>query len=105
MAHRLPLADIKFIADFAAYARGRGDEPYNYGDDGHCACAQFLKDTGRAAEPAVGPEYWIDLSNWNSADLPEGVNRALNQREFDCRFSALADRLEALIADAPKVSS
>ena len=48
MAHRLPLADIKFIADFAAFCRGKGDEEYDYWDIKRCAGALFLIETGRA---------------------------------------------------------
>jgi hypothetical protein len=105
MAHKLPLADIQFIADFAAYARTRGDEAYNYSDARNCATCQFLRDTGRASVPCVNPIDWRDgecLSGKRNP-LPEGLDEALDGSESggEETFSALADRLEALIAGAP----
>lgn len=110
MAHRLPLADIQFIADFAAYARGRGPgEGYDYCSNYNCAGAQFLRDTGRAKCPDVGPFGWRDDALGQECDtpFPPGVEDALNPSNSRTvhTFSALANRLEALIADAPMVLS
>lgn len=112
MSHRLPLADIQFISDFAVYARERGPTRYDYSDPGNCATCQFLRDTDRAAEPRVVPETWRDgLCSNERFPLPAGMDAAL-KAECDggldlagWTFSALADRLEALIADAPMVRS
>jgi hypothetical protein len=109
MAHKLPLADIQFIADFAAYARGRGKVAYDFVDPGNCACCQFLRDTGRAEEPRVVPTDWRDgVLSGTRFPLPEGLNAALNAKvdgygSTSWRFDLLADRLEALIADSPLV--
>jgi hypothetical protein len=102
MSHRLPLADIQFIADFAAYARQRDGDGFRYSSAGNCACAQFLRDTGRAARPNVSPEEWHEVGfPENSNPLPKGMSTALLL--CDETFADLAPRLEALIADAPTV--
>lgn len=90
MSHRLPVADIQFIADFAAFARSKGDEAYDYLDpDVGCALAQF-------GHPGVD---FIDGANTDG--IPEAVDGAAVS--YPWTFSALASRLEALIADAPMV--
>ena len=103
----LPLADILFISEFSAFCRTKGDEAYRFTSPGHCALAQFLKETGRATDPSVGPDDWCDGCG-PDISLPAGLNDALSNESFeDCEstwtFSALADRLDALIAHAPKV--
>jgi hypothetical protein len=105
MAQKQPIADIRFLTDFHAYCLTRGDEAYDFVDPGECACCQFLKDTGRAASPRVIPENWRDgMLSDERYPLPEGLNSALNARfRADWTFSALAKRLEALLADAPAV--
>jgi hypothetical protein len=109
VSHRLPLADIRFISDFAAFCRTKGDETYNYSDNWNCACAQFLIASGRAKSPCVGGigyARWLDEAASDSArDFPAGMAEALYNRDTGHTFSALADRLEALIVDAPGVSS
>jgi hypothetical protein len=116
MSQRLPLADIQFISDFAVFARSKGDEKYTFTDNRSCACAQFLLASGRADEPLVWMECWFDDAGARR-ELPELVQTAIygvsgtwddyvNDKVKDGprTFSALADRLEALIADAPVVS-
>ena len=105
MSHRLPLADIQFISEFATYARGRGDVAYNYMDNLNCAACQFLRDTGRAEQPSVGGNIWRDVADAEFAykSMPDIDMPALCVGEWN--FSALADRLEALIADAPVVAA
>jgi hypothetical protein len=118
MSARLPVADIKFIADFAAFCRTKGDEGYVFTDRCSCALASFLRETGREPMACVIPGYWFTdeaayeaaiADDWRNlegracASVPEGIDDCLNTGECDDRtFSALADRLEALIADAPR---
>jgi hypothetical protein len=94
MAHKLPLADIQFISDFAAFCRTKGDDGYDFWStddsaDG-CALVQFTHSKGLTAET---DDDWVPHHR-----LLSGVLRAK-----PWTFSALADRLEALIADAPVV--
>jgi hypothetical protein len=99
MAHKLPLNDIRFLTEFHAYCLTRGDEAYSYYNARNCACGQFLK----SREPAffcTGGPWWYDNKN-EAHDLPEGLAAATAQLPFT--FSALATRLEALLADAPAV--
>ncbi len=102
MAHHLPLADYKFIADFAAFCRGKpADEAYDYMSCYDCACAQFLKATDRAKAPIVGGDFYIDADGHHS--FPAEVARAIHNGREGNTFAALATRLEALIADSPAV--
>lgn len=110
MSSKLPLKDIEFIADFAAFCRSKGDERYNFFNNCDCALAQFLRFSGRCENP-----YVIGLGQWKPADehgenwrqVPfdregtPGHERILGREPYT--FSALATRLEALIADAPTV--
>ena len=84
MSHRLPVADIQFISDFAVFARSKGDERYDYAD----------------TQNGVGGTFWDD-GYGNFHDFPDGMPGALRLEPHT--FSALADRLEALIADASQV--
>lgn len=109
MSHRLPVADIQFISDFAAYARKRGAKVrYDFRDQRNCACAQFLRASGRAKTPWVGGFSWRDDHGCGHA-FPSGLDDAIIgyglmvPDKARWTFSALADRLEALIADAPEV--
>lgn len=89
MSHRLPLADIQFITEFAKFCRSKGDEEYDYEDATVCALAQF-------GHPNVQEHDW--------RGVPEpAFYAAVGIEDVECNFSALADRLEALIADAPRV--
>lgn len=101
MSRHRPLADIKFIADFAVFCRGKGDERYDYDDSVGCAVWQFLNDTGRSNGEAIGNLFYINQHGKRMCRIPQGVSRAADSHPYT--FSALADRLEALIADAPVV--
>jgi hypothetical protein len=106
VAQRQPLADIQFIADFAAYARGREPtEGFDYFSNTNCACCQFLRDHRGYAEPRVGGFGWRAALMAERNDFPEGVGCALVGAETAAGWTwgALADRLEGLIADAPVV--
>lgn len=98
MAHKLPLNDIRFLADFHAYCRTRGGAEYNYLDASVCALAQFLQASGRIEDEAQ-PCGLVKYANWNP-EPGSSLHGALNAGE-DYTFSALATRLEALLADAP----
>lgn len=93
MSHRLPVADIQFIARFAEFCRGKpAAEHYDFLSPKVCAVAQFgypdLYDTGCAEQGGeqVAPEIAMDAA----CKMP-------------WTWGSLADRLEALIADAPAV--
>ena len=101
MAHHLPVKDIKFISDFATYARSRGDVKYNYFDSRNCALAQFLKYSRRALNPLVGGNTWDDEKGTHR--IPSCVDCAI--ASMPPTFSGLADRLENLLIDAPRVSA
>jgi hypothetical protein len=96
MAHRLPLADYQFIADFAAFARSKGDGAYEAGDSEICALAQF-------GHPNVivwsGEE--VDEDGEPSLVPFSAYEAVVRDDSGGYTFSALADRLEALLADAP----
>lgn len=102
MSHHRPLADIDFITKFAAFCRTKGDEAYDYYDINNCAVAQFVKASGLCSNVEVGGFYWHDLITGEKHELPENF---VAECEEPYIFSALADRLEALIADAPLVTS
>lgn len=100
MAHRLPLADIQFIADFAAFCRTKGDEEYNPGRVAECALAQF-------GHPRVASAWDLREAGIPVAAYTQAVGYDHDGGPGHCgpyTFSALADRLEALIADAPAVA-
>lgn len=101
MAHRLPLADIQFIADFAAYARGRGGDGYDYFDTNNCALCQMARDMLGYRNPGAGGNYWHEYGGGERTHLPVIASEVVVAPPHT--FSALADRLEALIADAPAV--
>lgn len=82
----MPLADIQFISDFAVYARGRAaDEAYDALDPYACALGQF----GHSCA--------------TTQTVPHDAFRAATRLHYEWTWGALADRLEALIADAPVV--
>jgi hypothetical protein len=110
MAHRHPLKDIAFLTEFAAFCRGKGEEGYCYTDPGNCALAQFARERfpdatslpcgvrkasvfGDRPDEHWNPTYGSDLHD------------ALCAHGAAARFSALADRLEALLVDAPATVS
>ncbi|MGX7895505.1 hypothetical protein [Tsuneonella sp. HG222] len=113
MAHKLPIADIRFIQEFHAYCLTRGDDAYDFQDTTNCATCQFLRGTGRAVEPDVDYGGWkasVDAER-NAFPGGEDFNKILGGEDYwvECSdgwtFSALATRLEALLADAPAVVS
>jgi hypothetical protein len=101
------------IADMLAWARTKpADEPYLYTSSGNCALCQFLRETGRAVKPQVGP--WLDnvfAGHWSDDfDLertyPAELEPALRGEDQFClpdierwTFGALAKRLEVLCSD------
>lgn len=104
MTTRLPLKDFEFIRDFAAFCRTKGDEGYDYLDPWECACAQFLKASGRAAAPSTAGGFWVDraIDRYARHPLPNGLDGIGGALLEDPRtFSALATRLDALLVDAP----
>lgn len=101
-----PLEEIVFLTEFRDFCRSKGEERYDYCSNGGCAIAQFIGATGRAQKPYVS---WFGL--WTDAavndDLsddggfnksPDGVHGAVRAKPRT--FSALADRLDALIPAA-----
>lgn len=96
MSARLPLADIQFISEFAAFCRGKV-AGYNFEDLDNCAIAQFGKSGG------VIPESICVVKPWGSYHLDCNTPIAGAIAREPKTFSALADRLESLIADAPMV--
>lgn len=93
MSHRLPLADIQFISDFAAFCRTKGDERYYFTAPSRCAVAQF-------GFPAL---YMSGCDDDGVQRVPSSVMEAASFQTWT--FSALATRLEALLTDAPVVVS
>ena len=90
MSTHLPVEDIAFIAEFATFCRAKGDATYFWAFPNACALAQFGYPEADD-DPKVPPSaYRAAVIQTGPSDVPES-------------FSALADRLEALIADAPKV--
>jgi hypothetical protein len=90
------------VADVLAWARTKpANEQYCYDDNGYCAIARFLKETGRAREPGVGSLTWVDWAEppHISHPLSRELNRAVLARPW--AFDALVSRLEAIIQEAP----
>lgn len=81
--HNLPLADIIFIQDFAAFARSKGDGRYEFTDTRSCALGQF-------GHPGLLCAQIVEKFGRDIFD-------AVNPIGGDWTFSALADRLEALL--------
>jgi hypothetical protein len=85
------------VADVLAWARTRpADEAYEYVDGRNCAMCQFLRGTGRAAEPRVG-------FGWRDGDgaehpLPWNLCSAAFGDGGKTTFGGLVKRLEALSA-------
>ncbi len=100
MSARLPLADYQFISDFAAFCRTKGDEGYNYVDCEHCALGQFLRESGRCANPSVsGYGKWHDLNAedlWTLHQAP-----VLIDGDEDRNVLSYGDRTFSALADAP----
>ena len=83
--------DIEFYTEFAAYCRGKPvDEAYDYWAADDCALIQFLRDTGRQHDRMAG--WRIETGSWDIQD-------ALDPDNGELTFSALADRIDALIPE------
>jgi hypothetical protein len=83
-----------FDQQVADWARTKGaDEVYEYGDPLNCALCQFLRDTGMARNPSVGPDDWSDGNYLQNTRHPIGkeMAKALSMRPHT--FGALTDRL------------
>lgn len=92
------------IADVLAWARTKPtDERYNYTDSGNCAVCQFVRETGRVAEPSLGGNHGdgaklIDASEWRFVGVvPAPIcQAAIGDGPPEWTFGALVTRLEAL---------
>lgn len=97
--------DRAFISEFAAFCRTKGDEGYDYWDTLNCAVAQFVRASGKGV--SAGGLTWADNNNKRHL-MPDGFvtngNRDGVIISLPHTFSALADRLEALLTDAPEVA-
>lgn len=92
MSQHLSPSGRKFVSDFAAFCRSKGDEEFDADAPNKCALAQF-------GYPGV--------TSAELGDVPPAVYGAvltvggLSYDELPITFSALADRLESLISDSP----
>jgi len=77
--------------DFKAWLNTKDDdEEFCYSDNSDCAYAQFLKETNRCADPAVGSEDWYPWGDrLNKTMLPRELRPddiwdkcALNEKTF-----------------------
>lgn len=102
MSHRMPLNEIDFISRFAAFCRTKGDERYDYTDPFGCALAQFVDETGRTDAESLPfcERMKVGFDPIEDSVLEVALNSG---KDGGYNFSALADRLEALIVDAPVV--
>jgi hypothetical protein len=87
MAHRLPVADIQFIADFAVFARSKGDEAYDYlsRTPGIALVAQFLRASRRLGDAVgfggAGGATGLANSRYNWPFPPGQSDAFINQSE------------------------
>ena len=85
------------IADFAAFCRSKGDEAYDYVEPRSCALALFLQIDHPFADVG-GHSYCLEGEDEEDGiPIPFGVHNGLTAHPRT--FAALADRLEALIAE------
>lgn len=84
MSARLPLKDIVFISEFAAFCRTKGDASYVASDAGICALAQF-------GYPG------LDSFTCGHAGVPFRALRAACVPPHN--YASLATRLESLLSD------
>lgn len=89
--HNMPLADVVFISEFAAFCRTKGDERYCASDTFNCAVAQYGYVGALHPDVPQVPKAAFDAAVYGETGDGSGT------------FSALADRLEALISDSPSV--
>ncbi len=86
-----PLADTLFLQNFAAFCRAQGDATYEWDRPSVCALAQF------GYPGALFPVLdGIPLDAYQAALLA-------GERDGPARFSDLADRLDAILVDAPGI--
>lgn len=89
-----PLADTLFLTRFRDFARAKGDAGYNPWEATVCALAQF---------GYPGAQCSTLEDNLEELGIPLAAFDAALDGYSD--FASLADRLEALLADAPMVRS
>jgi hypothetical protein len=104
------------VADVLAWARTKqADEGYYYDSPFRCALCQFLRDTGRAQEPIVGPygatpEEDYKFSGWREfRPLAAPVRQYPREMEPALRdggtFGGLVRELEKLCPATPVTKS
>jgi len=86
---------------FLTFCRSKpADEVYNYFNTEGCALYQFLTEAGYPVS-GVGGVYWregaLGTNSCVRHYLPDGMPIAISMRPHT--FSALADRLEALLSE------
>ena len=91
MTHRIPIADIAFLSEFAAFARAKGEEEYCASDVNACALAQFGYVGSLSSKLPQVPEAAFNAAVYGETGDGSGT------------FNQLADRLDALLADVPVV--
>lgn len=91
------------IADVLAWARTKpANERYDYCSNGQCALAQFLRATGRAADPQVVSWAWQD--GWSEYQpLPNGAAWAANHGPDT--FGNFVKNLETLVPKEERPAS
>lgn len=89
------------VAEFLAWARTKpADQAYCYTSNGECAVAQFLRDTGRAAEPRVCPWQWRDGLDGAWHRFSDEIEDAVDGQAANT-FGALVGRLAKARASNP----
>jgi hypothetical protein len=87
------------LSEILAWARMKpADEGYDYCSNGHCAIAQFLRETGRAKNPLVDIVGWCDGPRGNNHPYDTQIAAAANCASRYSTFGAFADRLEKVLA-------
>lgn len=88
------------IADFAAFCRSKGDEAYNFYDTKRCALAQYGRSVLGDNFLCAGVNEVCERGAGRIYTLDDLTRATLLGRNVESRtFAALADRLEALIAE------
>jgi hypothetical protein len=99
------------VADVLAWARTKpANEAYDYSEPGACALCQFLRETGRIADPSVNPTHYRErYSGGLGYQLPRWADVAAIGAGEACgdsiserwTFGRLVKRLEALVPETP----
>jgi hypothetical protein len=87
------------VADVLAWARTKpADEEYDYCSNGSCAIAQFVRETGRSANPYVAGNGWGSGGYDSNGCLPNRFDDRLRDaaNDSDETFGGLVERLEGL---------